>query len=160
MGITRSVFMDKGSEVPHLGMALGFRLGLQKSIKPLPFLGLFLISRCASGRAKEELVKPELQPPFPAEPEWESVLSSPECVPVTRARHCARAQLCSCSLILVGSAFSRAPGHGIRGAVLLSPLLSGYRLSLSRSKQPIGATENPLNIPSSEALSQLGEGFV
>lgn len=74
MGITRSVFMDKGSEVPHLGMALGFRLGLQKSIKPLPFLGLFLISRYASGRAKEELVKPELQPPFPS---WARVGVSP-----------------------------------------------------------------------------------
>lgn len=30
MGITRSVFKDKGYEVPYLGMALGFRLELQK----------------------------------------------------------------------------------------------------------------------------------
>lgn len=129
MGITRSVFMDKGSEVPHLGMALGFRLGLQKSVKSLPFLGLFLIPHHASGRPRRSWSKQSCSPLFPAEPEWESVLPSPEGVPVPVPSSCHQSQaLCKgTALILVGSGFS----HGIRGTVPCVPCVpSAFRVHI------------------------------
>lgn len=139
--------------MPYLGITLGFRLGLQKSVKPLPFLSLFLISCCASGRAEEELVKPELLPPFPS---WARVGVSP-----------VLSQECPChqsQALCKGTALLLLPDPGgiwIQPCTVLlsplSPLLSGYRFSLSRSKQSIGATENSLNIPSSFPL---GKGFV
>lgn len=141
--------MDEGFEVPHLGKALDFRLGLQNSNHCLFFVSQLLMRL---GRAEEELGK--------AEPEWDSVLSSPEGVPVPSSCHQSQAQCKGTALLLLpdpgGSGFSHAPGHGIRNCspvplspsppvpqsscppVPLSPLLSGYRLSLSRSKQPIG----------------------